>query len=160
MFGTSPAELVRALDSPPTTTDSTGNQVMDPDLQKKVDYYITSFGLDKYIEGPWMWRGSGYVVKLTQAGLSWLKQQVKAGVFKQGPWVGALLHWKDVGAERPWHMIDFRSLTSASFPLSMQVAVDRFRLGAWIDLDRFNPYQDLVGFFGHFILEVIPVVWR
>ena len=62
-------------------------------------------------------------------------------------------------AQKPSHMADFRSI-APSGGLSLQVALDTKLLGAWIDVNRFNPYQDLVGFFGHLFYEIIPHVFR
>jgi RHS repeat-associated protein len=65
----------------------------------------------------------------------------------------AIEHFGDVG----FPAIDFRSYTGQFGSLSMQVVYNpkRFTLG-YADFDRFNPFQDVVGFFGHMFVEWLP----
>ncbi len=64
------------------------------------------------------------------------------GIFRKG-W----LHnrHKDVGPAR----IDYRSFRGALGKGSMQIVVSTTTGAVFIDMDEFNPYEDLVSFIGH-----------
>jgi len=67
-----------------------------------------------------------------------------------------ILHKKDVGGG-PY--TDYRSIMGVfgkGFPGSLQIVINNNTLQAYADVDRFNPYQDLRGFFGHAFIELIP----
>jgi RHS repeat-associated protein len=78
--------------------------------------------------------------------------------FNGGSRLGGLFHGKDVGTTFP---IDYRSITGQISQVSLQVVINPENLQrSYADFDRFNPYQDLRGFFGHAFLEVVPFVFR
>jgi len=78
--------------------------------------------------------------------------------FNGGSRLGGLFHAKDVGTTFP---IDYRSITGRISQVSLQVVINPKNLQrGYADFDRFNPYQDLAGFFGHTFLEVVPFVFR
>lgn len=59
---------------------------------------------------------------------------------------------RDVGAD----LIDFRSHTDALGKGSLQATISQVTGDCYFDVDRFSPYSDLVGVFGHMFGEVIP----
>jgi RHS repeat-associated protein len=68
-----------------------------------------------------------------------------------GPGI-AFEHFRDVG----FPAIDFRSYTGQLGRYSLQIVYNPNRLletPAYADFDRFNPYQDIPGFFGHIFGE-------
>ncbi|MFN0141771.1 MAG: RHS repeat domain-containing protein [Pyrinomonadaceae bacterium] len=73
------------------------------------------------------------------------------------------LHKNEVGEKRSKDVYDFRSYTVGGSRLgdkSLQINIGRNTGLARADLDRFNPRQDLVGGFGHIVLEIIPGWFR
>ena len=52
---------------------------------------------------------------------------------------------RDVGED----LIDFRSFTGEFGKGSLQIVIDKTTLKGYADCDRWNPYADLVGWFGH-----------
>jgi hypothetical protein len=63
---------------------------------------------------------------------------------------------RDVGD----NLADFRSFTGTFGDGSLQIVMDRYTGNFWIDVDRFNPYQDVVNFFGHAFVEVLPNLFK
>jgi hypothetical protein len=59
---------------------------------------------------------------------------------------------RDVGAD----LIDFRSYNGTFGKGSLQLVIDQVTGMCYADLDKFNPYQDVVSVLGHMIGEVIP----
>lgn len=70
-----------------------------------------------------------------------------------GPW--HLLH-ADVGEPR----VEFRSHTGSLGKGSLQIVINTETDRYYMDLDRFSPYSDLVGVFGHLFGEVVPWPWK
>lgn len=69
--------------------------------------------------------------------------------FASGP--GYLYH-KDIGD----HLLDFRSFEGSFGKGSLQIVVDATSGEAYADIDKHNPYQDVVGFLTHNLGEVVP----
>jgi hypothetical protein len=63
---------------------------------------------------------------------------------------------RDVGGD----LIDFRSYNGELGEGSLQLVIDRFTGAIYADIDRFNPYQDVVRIFGHLFREVLPGFFR
>jgi hypothetical protein len=59
---------------------------------------------------------------------------------------------RDVGGD----LTDFRSYRGAFGRGSLQLVVDRQTGQFYADIDKFNVYQDVVGFIGHAFGEVVP----
>jgi hypothetical protein len=74
-------------------------------------------------------------------------------LFINGGSLGGFFHRKDVGG-KPTLTIDLLRVPSgvSVFP----VVVDTNTLKAYADIDRYNPYQDVANFLGHWFLEVVP----
>lgn len=53
-------------------------------------------------------------------------------------------------------LCDFRSYNDTLGPGSLQLVIDQHTGRFWADVDRYNPYQDLVRFLGHAFGEVVP----
>lgn len=73
--------------------------------------------------------------------------------FANGMYYG---YHRDVGT----HLKDFRSHTGALGPGSLQVVIDTQTLAIYSDVDKFSPYSDLVGVFGHVFGELVPHAFR
>lgn len=69
--------------------------------------------------------------------------------FARGAFHG--LH-QDVGGKR----VDFRSFSGAIGRGSLQLVISRETCRAYADIDKHNPYQDVVSIIGHNFGEVIP----
>jgi hypothetical protein len=59
---------------------------------------------------------------------------------------------KDVGR----NLTEFRAHPGEIGPGSLQIVIDKTTGRFYADLDRFNPYSDLVNVFGHTFGEVVP----
>jgi hypothetical protein len=90
--------------------------------------------------------GSGVVGVLTTPTITRL---IADSRFANGVLYG--LH-RDVGA----HLQDFRSFSGTFGRGSLQIVVDHQTGRFYSDIDVFNPYEDLIGFFGHAFAEVVP----
>lgn len=73
--------------------------------------------------------------------------------FKNGDFYG--LH-RDVGE----NLQDYRSHTGVLGPGSVQIVIDTTTLAVYADTDKFSPYSDLVGIFGHVFGELLPNWFR
>lgn len=78
-------------------------------------------------------------------------QLVADGSFAKGALYG--FHINEVPGG---NLTDIRSYTGTFGDGSLQIVVSANSLNFYADVDRFNPYQDLVNFFGHTFLEVLP----
>ena len=93
----------------------------------------------------WHERGFYGQVKDVKAFAAYLESRLhigNEGIFRRGP-----LHnrHKDIGPKR----LDYRSDRGSLGPGSMQVVFSRLTGIVFIDMDDFNPYEDLASFFGH-----------
>jgi len=59
---------------------------------------------------------------------------------------------KDVGK----HLTEFRAHPGELGPGSLQIVIDKTTGRFYADIDRFNPYSDLVNSIGHAFGEVVP----
>lgn len=102
-----------------------------------------------------------YVSEHTEAGHGWYGRMDLAVLpalraddrFASGVFWG--MH-QDVGS----HLCDYRSFNGKFGPGSLQLVIDRETGHFWADIDRHNPYEDLVRFFGHAFTEVLPGFFR
>lgn len=62
----------------------------------------------------------------------------------------------DVGRE----LHDFRSYTGSFGDSSLQIVISADSGNFHIDVDQFNPYQDVVNFFGHVFVEALPSLFK
>ncbi len=120
-----------------------------PEVRATVDNYLRATGLIRYIvPGSLRWQRNGYLLRLVAEGLSFLRANPH---FIETGWLFGLGHLNKVG----WPLTDFRSRTKRLLPWSLHVT---FGLGTgrvWVDVDRFNPAQHLVGFLGHLFVDVL-----
>jgi YD repeat-containing protein len=119
------------------------------DPQTNVDWQLWNSGYWDYIIDI-QWTGKGYRGTMDPAVFDWLKNDPN---FANGWLYG--FH-RDVGD----NLADFRSYTGTFGDGSLQIVMDRYTGNFWIDVDRFNPYQDVVNFFGHTFVEVLPHLFR
>ena len=57
-------------------------------------------------------------------------------------------------------LVDCRSITGTFGDGSLQIVFSQDSTNFHFDVDRFNPYQDVVNFLGHAFLEVLPHWFR
>lgn len=91
------------------------------------------------------------VETITWDGEAVYDQLVADGSFAKGALYG--FHINEVPGG---NLTDIRSYTGTFGDGSLQIVVSANSLNFYADVDRFNPYQDLVKFFGHTFLEVLP----
>lgn len=91
-------------------------------------------------------KGHGVVGFVNLAVLPLLRSDPR---FAEGVFYG--LH-QDVGH----HLTDFRSYNGALGSGSLQLVIDQATGRFWADIDKHNPYQDVVRFMGHAFVEVVP----
>jgi hypothetical protein len=58
------------------------------------------------------------------------------------------------------NLTDFRSYTGTFGNGSLQIVMDWNTGYFYSDVDRFNPYQDVINAFGHLFGEVLPHLFR
>ncbi len=115
------------------------------DFRSEVDFQLSCSGYGAYIDYL-HWDGDGYSGHMNLAALDELSND---GNFANGFLYGST---PDVGRE----LRDFRSYTGSFGDGSLQIAISADSGNFHIDVDRFNPYQDVVNFFGHAFVEVLP----
>jgi YD repeat-containing protein len=121
----------------------------DTDPQSAVDYQLTISGYSAYITEA-HWTPEGYSGKMDPSAYSNL---INDGNFANGFLYG--FH-TDVGR----NLRDFRSYTGSFGDGSLQIVLSSSTGDFHIDVDRFNPYQDVVNFFGHSFVEVLPSLFK
>lgn len=138
-----PAEAQAPFDAP--RPPAFGRLVSD--LQKtQWRAAIEAFGVLPFLTN-FTFRARGYTADATDlpALIAFLEGHVDngdTGIFRKG-----CLHnrHKDVGPAR----LDYRSFRGALGRGSMQIVVSTTTGAVFIDMDRFNPYEDLASFIGH-----------
>lgn len=83
------------------------------------------------------------------ANLAVLEHLSRDDRFAHGPLHG--LH-TDVGPDR----VDYRSFRGAFGKGSLQIVISKETGRCYCDVDKWNPYADVVGFVGHAFGEVVP----
>ena len=129
----------------PSFWDSTAWAFGQTDPKSAVDWQIWNSGYEDYILSM-TWTGKGYEGRMSPGVFDWLKDDPN---FANGVLYG--MH-RDVGD----NLRDFRSYSGTFGDGSLQIVMDQHSGRFWIDVDRFNPYQDVVNFFGHAFVEVLP----
>ena len=119
--------------------------------QERVDFLLKFFGLDKFVvPGLKEWKGNGYILQFTQAVKAYLESLVATGKFAKGDL--GVLHKGDVGGTIDK---DYRSFTGqrtgqdSSLQAVLGVKLGNGNYLAWVDNDKCNVYQDLVGAMCH-----------
>ena len=122
------------------------NRVVSVQDQAQWREVIETSGLLPFVTGlRWHERGFYGHVKDLNAFAAYLESRLHkgtGGIFRKG-----FLHsrHKDIGPKR----VDYRSNRGSLGAGSMQVVFSRLTGMVFIDMDDFNPYEDVVSFFGH-----------
>ncbi|MEK6288106.1 MAG: hypothetical protein AABO57_20495, partial [Acidobacteriota bacterium] len=122
-----------------------------------VDKLLARSGLDQFIRDKQISEsGKGYILKFSdlQAAQDYVRN---SGYFNGGGSFGSAFHVGELqrlGDTGPFS--DFRSFTGSSGLGKRSLQVTFGTLFAYLDTDKFNYRQDLVGFFGHTFGEVLP----
>lgn len=98
------------------------------------------------------WTGHGYTGAFNDPGY------IDASFRSSEDYASGILYGfhTDVGR----NLWDYRSFTGTFGSGSLQVVMDRTTGQFHIDVDQFNPYQDVVNFVGHAFVEVLPNLFR
>jgi RHS repeat-associated protein len=134
----------------------------------EVDKLLQKSGLDKLIsEKTVSQSGKGYILKFHDPGAA---QGIlgNRNLFASGGSVGGSFHKKELEDNfgKGGKVSDFRSFNGGNTALgdrSLQAVLysqEKNILGAYVDTDRFNPNQDVVGALGHFFGEVLPFLFN
>ena len=129
-----------------THAQSRPTRVVSVDEQVRWESVIKASGLLQFVSGlTWHERGFyGHVndVKAFAAHLESRLHANPAGIFRRG-----ILHsrHKDIGPKR----VDYRSNRGSLGAGSLQVVFSKLTGVVFIDMDDFNPYEDVVSFLGH-----------
>jgi hypothetical protein len=102
------------------------------------------------------WVGQGFYAQVNDvpALMRFLERRLdnkRTGIFRKGGLHG---RHKDIGPDR----VDYRSNRGSLGAGSLQVVISKRTGMAFIDMDRFNPYEDVVSHIGH-LIEVIHNAW-
>lgn len=120
------------------------------DAEFEAQWQLSDSGLLSYATN-WVWNGHGYEGNFEPWVYDWLMSDTDD--FAHGILYG--FH-TDVGR----NLTDFRSYTGTFGPGSLQIVMDRNTGHFYADVDRFNPYQDVINAFGHLFGEVLPHLFR
>jgi hypothetical protein len=129
-----------------THAQSRPSRIVTPAQQVQWRKVIETSGTLPFLTGlTWHERGFYGEVKDIKAFAAYLQSRLhigNEGIFRRGP-----LHsrHKDIGGKR----LDFRSDRGSLGPGSMQVVFSRLTGVVFIDMDEFNPYEDVASFLGH-----------
>lgn len=122
------------------------SRIVTPDQQVQWLKIIEASGTLQFLTRlTWHERGFYGQVKDVKEFAAYLQSRLhigNEGIFRRGP-----LHssHKDIGGKR----LDFRSDRGSLGPGSMQVVFSRLTGVVFIDMDEFNPYEDVASFLGH-----------
>jgi hypothetical protein len=156
LFVASTLSVVFIASATSTSAQSPPGRRVSPEEQTQWRAVIESSGTLQFLtELRWHERGFYGEVKDVRAFVAYLEGQLRVGtegIFRRG-----ILHnrHKDVGPKR----LDYRSDRGLLGPGSMQVVFSTLTGVVFIDMDDFNPYEDVASFFGH-AREVLRNRWR
>lgn len=160
--GFDPAFGIYRGDVTVTGFDAQGKQTSsttlhNPTPQDVTKAYLKAAGLMQYIVGEMKASGNGLTFQFDQAHRAEvlaILNNTKIFSSSNRSWFNfGQMHKGEVGGPP---FTDYRSIMGTLGPRSLQVVINGTTLKAFADTDRFNPYQDLRGFFGHAFLEVMP----
>ena len=146
MLAASTLSVVFFFSATPVNAQSRPKRIVTPDQQVQWLQIMEASGTLPFLTGlTWHERGFYGQVKDVKAFAAYLESRLhigNEGIFRRG-----LLHnqHKDIGPKR----LDFRSDRGSLGPGSMQVVFSRLTGVVFIDMDEFNPYEDIASFLGH-----------
>ncbi|MGO4517178.1 hypothetical protein AB4Y89_15395 [Terriglobus sp. 2YAB30_2] len=144
------------------TTTASGNGIAAGSFQEIVTNELNQSNyadlLQSYNGPEWeSSENSGYHFYLSSSDASQLFSDLQSDSnFK----CGALYGFHTTLADGQGGMFDCRSITGTYGYGSMQIVGSTATGEVHVDVDRFNPYQDVVNFLGHAFIEVLPHLFR
>ncbi len=120
------------------------------DAEFEAQWQLAGSGLLGYAT-EWSWTGHGYEGTFPLWVYDWLMSDT-------AEFANGVLYGFHTSVGRDLH--DFRSFTGTFGDGSLQIVMDRNTGAFYADVDRFNPYQDVVNVFGHVFGEVLPHLFR
>lgn len=146
MLAASILSVVFLASATSTHAQSRPGRIVTPEEQARWRTVIEASGTLPFLTGlTWHERGYYGEVKDIKAFTAYLQSRLRIGtegIFRRG-----ILHsrHKDIGPKR----LDFRSDRGSLGSGSLQVVFSRLTGVVFIDMDEFNPYEDVASFFGH-----------
>ncbi|HEY0005397.1 MAG TPA: hypothetical protein VGB17_11360 [Pyrinomonadaceae bacterium] len=119
------------------------------DAEFEAQYQLWNAGLLGYAS-ELTWNGHGYT--------GYFPTWIYDSLMGDSDFANGILYGFHVDVGRNAH--DFRSYTGTFGDGSLQIVMDRYTGHFYADVDRFNPYQDVVNAFGHVFGEVLPHLFR
>lgn len=146
MLAASALSVVFLASAASTHAQSRPSRIVTPKQQAQWWEVIKASGTLPFLTGlTWHERGFYGQVKDVNAFAAYLQSRLhigNEGIFRRGPFHS---RHKDIGSKR----LDYRSDRGSLGPGSMQVVFSRLTGIVFIDMDEFNPYEDVASFFGH-----------
>ena len=146
MLAASTLSVVFFASAVSTHAQSRPSRIVTPEAQVQWWKIIEASGTLPFVTGlVWHERGFYGQVKDIKVFAAYLESRLhigNEGIFRRG--ILQRRH-KDIGAKR----LDFRSDRGSLGPGSMQIVFSRLTGVVFIDMDEFNPYEDVASFFGH-----------
>ena len=146
MLAASTLSVVFFASATPVNAQSRPRRIVTPEQQVQWRQIMEDSGTLPFLTAlTWHERGFYGQVKDVKAFAAYLQGRLHVGnegIFRRGS-----LHSRhqDIGPKR----LDFRSDRGSLGPGSMQIVFSRLTGVVFIDMDEFNPYEDIASFFGH-----------
>ena len=146
MLAASTLSVVFFASATPLHAQSHPSRIVSPEAQVQWWDVIEASGTLPFLTGlTWHERGFYGQVKDVKAFAAYLQSRLhigNEGIFRRGPFHS---RHKDVGPKR----LDYRSDRGSLGPGSMEIVFSRLTGIVFIDMDDFNPYEDVASFLGH-----------
>jgi hypothetical protein len=128
------------------------NQTNVSDFEWEVADELSAAGIFEQITNP-VWNGHGFTGQLSADVVNQLQSD--------GNFASGILYGFHISEVPGGNLTDFRSYTGTFGDGSLQVVISgNSPYNFYSDVDRFNPYQDLVNLFGHTFMEVLPGLFK
>ena len=146
MLAASTLSVVFFVSATSTHAQSRPSRVVSAQEQARWRTVIEASGTLPFLTGL-TWRERGYYGKVKDVKVFAAYLQSRLHIGNEGIFRRGFLHsrHKDIGPER----LDFRSDRGSLGAGSLQVVFSRLTGVVFIDMDEFNPYEDIASFFGH-----------